>query len=463
MIIHTLINKCNTIIEDSKNNLGLNPVAELNVGDKISRIILNFDINDLKKKYKNNEISLNNIKHKIKMTNCGNINLPMIYDDFFSKKRASSFDVIAFKIPLQWDEGKGFDYNGDYVKEKHKKEITDGSNWFQARNNVEWFEEGIFSNKTLMYEYENNYGKTESLIIGIQHFDYGIENLDLDITEYVNDVILEKIKHFGIGIAFIPVYEESENENKFISFFTNHTNTFFHPYIETIDNNIILDNRYNFHLNIKNKLYLFVSDNGEYINLDKLPTCTINDIEYEVKQGGKGAYYIELMLNKGDIEPETILYDKWSNLLLNGEEINDIEMEFVVLPFEGKINIGKINTKQNNIIPQLSGINDSELIKIGDIREVLVEFIEEYSYGSKSIPTSSEYRIYVKENDREIDVYPFQQLERRSQEHSFLINTNELIPNVYHVDIKIKQGRNIKIYDNVLKFKIIDNVTNYYI
>ena len=78
MIIHTLINKCNTIIEDSKNNLGLNPVSELKVGDKISRIILNFDINDLKKKYKNNEISLNNIKHKIKMTNCGNINLSKI-------------------------------------------------------------------------------------------------------------------------------------------------------------------------------------------------------------------------------------------------------------------------------------------------------------------------------------------------------------------------------------------------
>lgn len=449
MILHTLINKCNTIIKDSEINTGLNPVAELNIGSNITRILLNFNTEDLKNKIKNGEINTKNLTHKLKMTNCGNINLPLVEDDFFNgcnnKKRVISFDIIAFKLPMEWDEGRGYDYHGDNVKENHKFISKDGSNWFQAKNNVKWNIEGIYS---------------DDLIIGSQHFDYGIENLNIDITDYINKVLNEEEKFYGIGLK---ISIENNKDDRFISFFTNHTNTFFHPYLETTDNNIILDNRYNFHLNVKNKLYLFVSDNGEYINLDKLPTCTIDDIEYDVKQGGKGVYYIELMLKKGDVEPETILYDKWSNLLLNGEEINDIEMEFVVLPFEDKINIGKINTKQNNIIPQLSGINDNEIIKIGDIREILVEFIEEYSYGSKSIPTSSEYRIYVKENDREIDVYPFQQLERRSQEHSFLINTNELIPNVYHVDIKVKQGRNVRIYDNLLKFKITNNVTNYYI
>lgn len=449
MIIHTLLNKCNTIIKDSEINTGLNPIAELNIGSNITRILLDFNIKDLKEKVKNGEINTENLVHKLKMTNCGSINLPLIKDNFSNdcdiKKRAISFDIIAFKLPMEWDEGRGYDYHGDNIKETHKFISKDGSNWFQAKNNVKWEIEGIYS---------------DDLIIGTQHFDYGVENLEINITDYINKVLNEEENFYGIGLKFNI---EECKDNRFISFFTNHTNTFFHPYLETTDNNIILDNRYNFHLNVKNKLYLFVSDNGEYINLDKLPTCTIDDIEYDVKQGGKGVYYIELMLKKGDVEPETILYDKWSNLLLNGEEINDIEMEFVVLPFEDKINIGKINTKQNNIIPQLSGINDNEIIKIGDIREILVEFIEEYSYGSKSIPTSSEYRIYVKENDREIDVYPFQQLERRSQEHSFLINTNELIPNVYHVDIKVKQGRNVRIYDNLLKFKITNNVTNYYI
>ena len=43
-----------------------------------------------------------------------------------------------------------------------------------------------------------------------------------------------------------------------------------------------------------------------------------------------------------------------------------------------------------------------------------------------------------------------------------MINTNELIPNDYHVDIRTKQGRSVKIFDNVLEFTIVSNVTNFY-
>ena len=42
------------------------------------------------------------------------------------KNRASSFDVIAVKVPYVWDGGRGFDYQGDYVKESHNVVSTDG-------------------------------------------------------------------------------------------------------------------------------------------------------------------------------------------------------------------------------------------------------------------------------------------------------------------------------------------------
>ena len=38
----------------------------------------------------------------------------------------------------------------------------------------------------------------------------------------------------------------------------------------------------------------------------------------------------------------------------------------------------------------------------------------------------------------------------------------EMIPNDYHVDIRVKQGKNIYIHENVLEFTIVSNVTNYY-
>lgn len=463
MIRHIFLDKCNTIFEDSDYNTGYNPVAELNVGGTISRILLHFNTDEIEKEFGKDNF---NLKHTLKMTNCGSINLPAINDDIFSdcsiKKRAASFDIIAFKIPFEWDGGRGFHYYGDEVKETKKVLSTEGSSWYNAKTGVEWDEYGVYLNRTLLEEYNNNYGINEnSFIIGKQHFDTGTENLEMDITKYVNDVLNGKCKNYGIGLAFAPLYENETSENKYIGFFTNHTNTFFTPYIETVSNNNVIDNRTNFHLGVKNKLYFFVSDNGNYINLDELPICMIEGKEYEVKHHSTGIYYVEVFFDKNEIQPETILTDTWSNLKLNDIMLDDVEMDFVVLPIEGKITLGKNKKLEYNIYPQISNLNDSENIKKGDIREVQVDFVKEFSYGKTEIPSLAEYRIYVKEGDREINVFPYQVIERRYDNHTFIINTNDLIPNTYHIDIRITQGRNIKYYNNISHFTIVNNVTKY--
>ena len=94
-----------------------------------------------------------------------------------------------------------------------------------------------------------------------------------------------------------------------------------------------------------NKLYFFVTDNGEYVNLDKLPKCNVNDEYYEVKQNGKGVYYIDIKLTNEDVEPYSILYDTWSDIVLNGENIDDVEMEFVLLPISKKVTFGKVTNE----------------------------------------------------------------------------------------------------------------------
>jgi hypothetical protein len=467
MIIHTFFDKCNTIIKDSENNLGLNPVAELNTGDVISRIILHFDLTELKAKVQCGEIQTANLRHIIKMTNCGNITLPLFNNTILSegktKKRAASFDIIAFRIPYEWDAGYGFDYNEDYVKETHRITSSDCCNWFQARNDMQWDEDGIYSNETLAQDYLNNFGiSDDSIVISRQHFNKGTENIELDVTNFINQILQEDIAFNGIGLAFSPRFESENKDSRFISFFTNNTNTFFAPFLETIDDNTILDNRANFHLGVNNRLYFFVSDAGRYINLDVLPTCTIDNVLYKVKHGGLGAYYVELNLKKGEVEPNTILYDTWSNIILDGEQLDDVEMEFVVLPMEQRISIGSHKNNNLQYTPQLSGINFKEKVKKGDTKEITVDFIEDYSHGKRIIPTESEYRVYVKENDREIDILQYQPIERRYDEHIILINTNELIPNDYHIDIKTKQGRTVKIFDNVLQFSIVSNVTSFY-
>jgi hypothetical protein len=467
MITHTFFDKCNTIIENSEYNTGLNPVAELNVGKTLSRILLHFDLSKIREMVEKDGIDTTNLRHVIKMTNCGTVNLPLFNNELFidcgTKTRAASFDIIAFRLPFPWDEGRGFDYHGDYVKNSHKVISTDCSNWFKARNDMEWDEDGVYSRETLANDYKNNFGiSDDAIIIGRQHFDNGTENLELDITHYINKVLNNQEEFNGIGLAFSPRYEEETVEDKFISFFTHHTNTFFAPCLETVNSNVILDDRAKFHIGSKNRLYFFVTDNGQYINLDETPTCTIDEINYDVKHAGKGIYYAEITIKNGEVEPNTILYDTWSNIVLNGEKIDDVEMEFVVLPMEKRFNFGKLNNISTEYIPQLSGIAIKEKMKNNDIREVIVDFIEEYSHGVKVVPAKAEYRLYVRENDREINIFDYQPIERRYDEHSFIIDTNQLIPNDYHIDIKVEHGRSTKIFENVLEFTIVSNVTNFY-
>ena len=119
MIRHIFLDKCNTIIENSEVNTGLNPVGELNAGKFISRMLIHFNIDLLKEDFNDNIMDLDGIKHILKMKNCGNINLPTfndeIYNEYDKKTRASSFDIVAYKVPFEWDGGRGFDYHGDYI------------------------------------------------------------------------------------------------------------------------------------------------------------------------------------------------------------------------------------------------------------------------------------------------------------------------------------------------------------
>jgi hypothetical protein len=75
---------------------------------------------------------------------------------------------------------------------------------------------------------------------------------------------------------------------------------------------------------------------------------------------------------------------------------------------------------------------------------------------------NAEYRIYVKDGEREIDIFNYQPIEKGFLNYFFVIHTEDLIPNKYFIDIKVKIGREIKYYKEILKFKIVDNVTNRY-
>lgn len=466
MIRHFFLDKTCTIYSGLQNNTGNNPIMELLYGKRISRGLLHFNEKELIEMFNNKIIpNADNLSVTLKMTNCANINgapygkklMKTIDEDY---ARAISFDLILLELPHSFDAGIGYDYTYDFWNKDSRALSKEGCNWFKRSTLYKWDEEGIFSHETIKEEiskYENN---QESIIVAIQHFDNGMELLNMDITPYVKKIINGK-RNNGLCLMFLPSYEEMQCDmSQYVGFFTDKTNLIFHPYIEVKYNEYIEDNRSNFQLGKENKLYLYASIDGEMINFDEIPTCSIEEVNYEVKQASKGIYYAIIDTKNYEMSSNTIYYDKWSNLALNGVKIDDVEMEFVVLPRENYLQIGNGSNIKQNLDVFLSGINENETLSQGEIREVNVEYQKPYTINEKVLSTKGEYRIYIKENNREFDVFPYQPIEQGFLNNFFIINTNDLVPHEYFIDIKLSCGREIKYFKKILRFTIKSDLSN---
>ena len=509
MVRHIFLDKTNTITAGSLWNTGLNPILEINYGKEVSRGLIHFDVNEIGALISDGTFSdPSKLICTLKMTNCASVDeLP--YDKEIHHRasepveRATSFDLILYKLPQEWDAGKGFDYSSDFwVRDNHSRAyVKMPSNWYYAESARVWKVDsdkvqpgetgkinldanhpsyfymqdeegkweridligGVYSFEELVEEYDKYLsGDTDSIVVGTQHFDFGAENLEIDVTKYVMDC-LESGKNYGLMLAYLPHLERTTTTvQQYVSFFTDLTNTFFHPYVECKYCDAIADDRQNFCLGRKNRLYFYAGVEGNPVSLDEGITCTIDGKVYEVKQATKGAYYVELTPDPCDFEAETIHYDVWSNLSLNGEPITDIEQEFVVNPMSNFFSVGSKSAMPDRTVPQVSGIDDAEDLERGEVREVVVDFRKEYSTNRKQLLDDAEWRLYVKDANRELDVIEYQPVERAFLNNFFIINTMDLIPNDYFVDIRVMNGRETRYYKKVLRFRVVSNVTNRY-
>lgn len=461
MIRRTFIDKSTTIFKNSTDNFGLYPISMLNYGNIVSRVLLHFDINTINSII-NNYHGEKEIKHILKMTNCGNIDMrklgkPIPSSDINGiKERAVSFTIIALPITEDWDEGIGFDESSDFWLIGRSSTSSEASNWFNAKSGLEWQKKGIYNNHDIEIEYNKFKKGEDSKIISEQHFDHGNENLEMDITKYITNV--KSNNNFGIMLCFIPYLEELDvNLTQYVGFFNEKTNTFFEPCIETRIDDSIKDNRFDFTCsNIENRLYLYCNIDGEYTDLDEIPLCTIDGVPYEVKKQFSGIYYASV--NGKNFTPGMIIEDEWSNLFLNGDVIDNITMEFVTNSEKKHLSIGFDSNKVSILEPSLSGVNDFEKINKGEIRKIDIKFRVPYSTQFKFI-NNAYYRIYVKDKDNEITIIDWDNIENTGANNYFLLYTDEFVPNTYYVDIKANFGLQQKVFKNKLSFVIPNDTT----
>lgn len=472
IVTKTYISKSNTIVKDNCCNLGLNPVIELNYGKMLTRGMIYFDHSKLKQMVENKTYpDVSKLHHVLKMTNTASLNRNCIYKPCITscyddvKERASSFDIIFFLINKDWDNGKGFDFVKDMHDGSHKEYSQDGSNWYKFRNYFKWNEDGIYSNDTLSKEFDkftSKNGNLSNIIIGFQHFDYGNENIEFDITKTVNKFITGELINYGIGIAFAPSFELLvTKKSQYIGFFTQHTHSFFEPYIETTYDETIEDDRTNFYLDKDNKLYFYASVGGNYVNLDELPICVLNNTQIVSKQATKGIYYIDINLSSEKYETDTMIYDVWTNLKYKGRVLKEVELSFVTKTANDYFLFGLPPQNEDvEFIPSVYGIDDHEEIKKGDIRKINIECRIPYTTNQLRSVEGIDYRLYVLEGTKQYDIISWQKVERAYNENYILINTNELLPCRYYIDLRVHKNLELINHSKVLEFDIINDVTD---
>lgn len=464
MVIRTYIEKNNTIVYNSEVNTGRSRIAELfyggnNTKPDHSRHLLYFDIEDLKTKYNEGKLGdLSKVKHTLKMCNSStfdeNLQAQKLLD---GKQRTSSFDLNLFKIKQFWDEGTGLDYQKFKIQQGSNNNITfveSASNWFNATTTTEWVEDGVYS------------GVTGDTIV-TQHFDKGNENIEMDITNEINNIIISGLTNFGYGISF-----DYELENlvtvpaQYVGFFTRHTQTYYEPYLETVYNDSIKDDRKNFYKNRTNRLYLYSNVNGEPKNLDNKPSLTIldnNGVVYtsftsnQISQSTEGVYYANVFIPP-TAEDGVLYFDNWGDIKIDGVHLNDIELDFEIKSDKDYYQIGTNESLPVDYTMSISGIRRDEKIKRGDIRKVMVSARIPYTINESEVIDNLQYRLWVREGNTQVNVIDWQDVNMAYLKNYFLIDTSWMIPNKYYIDIKLTSNQEVKTYTNQMMFDIVNQI-----
>jgi hypothetical protein len=495
-ILRSYFSKNNTITSNSYVNTGRNPVIQLNFGASdylvpnygYTRFIFDLDLSLLEEMIDTGTISTgctSAMTHTLKMTNTSSFDNELLNTTMSdTRRRATSFDLILFRIPKisgstglpqEWDEGVGYDYNDFNIAQNSaqggsapltyvdpRSFSTRPSNWYQTTTLDKWSQPGIYNNKN-----EGNVNYSGLTIVARQHFELGNEDLHMDMTNEVNGILQGTITGVtGWGLAYLPQIENITGltDSYSVAFFSRHTQTFYQPYLLTNYDDFIQDDRNQFLKNQENKLYLYIYQNGDFVNLDSDPVVRIEDRNGVAVSGmatlqtclrTKGIY--EVIVPNGFTGPTPCqYYDVWSGLTINGQSLPNVTNTFTLQQYTAGIQIGSLSKEPQKFGFNFYGILQNEQILSTDIRKVGVTIKKAYTGQQMLLDVSAFYRVYVKEGTTEVQVQDWTPINRTPNEYYFIFDMRDKIPNQYYVDIQVNTSGEKDTYKKQLTFSIVN-------
>jgi len=464
--------KNTTLIESNLTNNSQNPVTEISYGTlnkEVSRFIFDVSLDNLREKIAIGLINPNRIvKHILHMTNTIAYASQYIGRKSYSLaiNRASSFTLDLFNITEDWQEGAGYDFTysdkqGLFIDRPSPIINEQAANWTARTTGIGWTTAGAYIS-----------GVSE--IIGTQAFEVGNEQMEIDVTDYINQRLFGTGytgttsytgDSYGLGIKFPDYFEDMETEfREAVAFHAKHTNTFYEPFIETIIDDNITDDRNYFYMDKDNDLYLYVNigNFSQNIDVNKVDIYDYEDNLIYTLTGdsiinvSKGIYKITLNIDS-QIYPDAVLFkDVWS-LTINGRDTEHIG-EFYLISQNKYYTFNLSNQIDfRNYYFYYWGINEKENIRAGNVKKIRLSIKELYPNQSNFLPLDIEYRLFLTVGSKyEIDIIPFTPVNRTSNGYEFNLDTSWLIPQDYYLQIRLKNGN---YYENKqsLSFTIVSD------
>ena len=500
-ILRSYFNRNDTLLSGLYTNTGRNPVVELNFGSSdlvvpnfgFTRFIFDLDLTLLRQKIATGEISTgctSAMTHTLTMTNTSSFDDDLLNANMSSgRKRATSFDLILFRIPKfsgdtglpqTWDEGVGYDYNdftttqngvaGSLTSIQQYNDITFSTrpaNWYQRTTVNNWSQPGLYDNTNSLTGLTGlNYSALT--IIDEQHFEFGNEDINFDMTNEINSILDGSLTGVtGWGIAYKPDIENITGltSSYSVGFFGRLTQTFYQPFLQTTYNDLIQDDRNLFLKNQTNKLYLYVYQNGDYRNLDELPIVDVLDQAGDPVIGAqnltactvtKGVYEVTIPNVFTGSPTPCVFYDNWKNLKINGQDIPSVENQFILQAYQAGIQIGSTSREPEKFGFSFYGILQNEKILNTEVRKVGVVIKKEWTASVLIENIDVYYRVYVREGTTEVQVQDWTPVNRTPNEYYFIFDMRDKIPNEYFVDIKVDTSGEKDIYKDTLQFQIVN-------
>jgi hypothetical protein len=321
-------------------------------------------------------------------------------------------------------------------------------------NNYNFFFDNFDFSSRYSYTYTAN--TTNLSILKTQRFEIGNEDIEVDITNYVNGILFSGQPNNGICIAYSANTESLTSITKnVVTFFSKYTQTFFEPFLETSYDDRVNDELCCMNFDVPNDFF-FISQ-SPISNISRFEIIDSNDLVYSsitsFIQLNNFNYKVSATIDSENYQDQEIFTYKW--YFTQYGKSKTLEKQFNISKID--LNDGTSLTYATEVFINVLGVKHNEIIskRVGLKRLIFKPKRLIQTRILKNIVGDIEFRIYVNQGKNQIDVIPFTKASKVNDEYFTEIDFSWFISHDYTIEIRALDKNGVQYPNsNYVKFRV---------